>query len=211
MAICTNNNDNIYVADCHNLRVLILNKDLNTIRTTLSTSYNPSDICFDSNFLYILYSERKSVHKFTSDGALITRFELKPLKLNAHSEIDPTRIIVQNSKLVALYSNGQCYIHDINENMKLIDNSKEIQHNSGINGICFSSPNLLAIHNDGTCFFYDLINQFVDQNCYYSVIYEKKINIFSRATPWFVNYFVEALFITFKHPKSHWLMKIDNK
>ena len=208
MAICTNNVDSIYVCDCHNLRVLILNKDLNTIKTTLSTSYNPSDICFDSSFLYILYSERKSIHKFNSEGILLTRLELKPTKLALHSEIDPMRIVVQNTKIVALYSNKQVYVHDINENLKLIDNPRQIRNNSSINAICFSSPSLLTIHNDGTCYFHDLINQFSDTK-EYEIIHDDKIDILGRAIPCFITYVDECLFITFQHPKSHWLMKID--
>ena len=208
MAICSNNLDSIYVCDCHNLRVLILNKDLNVIKTTLSTSYNPSDICFDSNFLYILYSERKSIHKFTSDGTLLTRLELKPLLLYGHSEIDPMRFVVQNTKVVGLYSNKKVFIHDINEESKLVDNPRQIKHNSSINAICFSSPSLLTIHNDGQIYFHDIVNQYSDQK-EYQIVHESSIDIFSRAIPCFVNYFDESLFITFQNPKSHWLMKID--
>jgi hypothetical protein len=210
MAICSNNIDSIYVCDCYNLRVLILNKELNLIKTTLSTSYNPSDICFDSNFLYVLYSERKSIHKFTSDGTLLTRFELKPLLLNGHSEIDPKRFVVQNTKVVGLYSNNKVYVHDINNESKLVDNPRQIQYNSSVNAICFSSPCLLTIHNDGSIYFHDLINQYCDQK-EYQIVHEDKIDIFSRAIPCFVNYFDESLFITFQNPKSHWLMKIDIK
>jgi hypothetical protein len=211
MAICTNNIDNIYVCDCHNLRVLVLNKELDKIKITLSTSYNPTDICFDSNYLYILYSDRKSIHKFTSDGVLLTRFELKPMKLNAHSEIDPMRIAVQNTKIVALYSNNQVYIHDIVDNLKLIDNPREISCSSKITSICFSSPFLMTICKDGECYFYDIINNFADLKSEYKIIYEEKLDIFSRSTPCFVTYFDEFIFVTFQYPMSHWLMKIDIK
>lgn len=222
IALCTNSNDAIYVCDYYNSRVLVINTELNTVKNVIQTTYYPSDVYHDSNYLYVLNSEFKVLCKYNNYGnILLFKYNLRNIESPQHAAIDPIRVYVYNAKVIVLYSDKRVCIRELdeetfNENLhETFANQIQIEKNYDITGICFSSPYLITTHSNGDCCVYDIINSYIDKNINiqneFKILHEIKFEVLTRATPFAIKYINECLYITFKYPNSYWLMKINVK